>query len=152
MADKELLRQLQECFNECKPAFIAMGDEVRLTIINVLATKALTGHAPGASSEDARLVSSDPAVPGIPDSSDSPAVSDDLAAAIKKGMSVKEIPNMTKLSRPAISHHLKILKKAGLVDSVQAGTSNIYYITFSATTDLLHQLTSILYKLKGKNE
>ena len=70
----------------------------------------------------------------------------------KVGMRVPDIASQTHLSRPAVSHHLKILKKAGLVDSVQAGTSNIYYITFSATTDLLHQLTSILYKLKGKNE
>ena len=143
MADKELLLQLKNCFDQCKPAFIALGDEVRLTIVTALAWTALTGHPPGISSEQAQDVSGLTAFPSHR--------AGDTAAPVK-GMSVNEITNTTKLSRPAISHHLKILKSSRLVDSVQIGTSNIYYLTFGATTDLLHQLTSILYEIKGRNE
>ena len=38
-------------------------------------------------------------------------------------------PGGTSLSRPAISHHLKILKEAGIVDIRQEGTANYYYLT-----------------------
>ena len=77
----------------------------------------------------------------------------EILELLKNGrLSAGDIASNFDMTQATVSYHLKILKKAGLVDSVQAGTSNIYYITFSATTDLLHQLTSILYKLKGKNE
>ena len=140
MADKELLRRLNSCFNMCKPLFIAMGDEVRLTIITVLATEALTGRY---SAESSQVSAKSP---------DFGSFDNNTLPKRPKGLSVKEITNTTKLSRPAISHHLKILKNAGLVDSVQVGTSNIYYITFSATRDLLHELTETLYKIKVQNE
>ena len=133
MANKELLLQLQNCFDRCKPIFIAMGDEVRLTIITALAWTALTGYPPGKLEEE-------------------PVPSADTHTSRLKGLSVKEITNTTKLSRPAISHHLKILKNAGLVDSMQTGTSNIYYITFDATTDLLHGLATTLYEIREGNE
>jgi DNA-binding transcriptional ArsR family regulator len=32
------------------------------------------------------------------------------------------------VSRPAVSHHLKVLKEAGLVDDTSEGTLRIYYI------------------------
>ena len=44
-------------------------------------------------------------------------------------MNVNEITGKTSLSRPAISHHLKILKDAGLVNIRQEGTANYYYLT-----------------------
>lgn len=141
MADKELLRQLNACFNMCKPIFIAMGDEVRLTIITVLATEALTGRLSAGSSQSPAKASDSCSF----DQSQSPPNR-------PRGLSVKEITNTTKLSRPAISHHLKILKNAGLVDSIQSGTSNIYYITFSDTRDLLYELTDTLYKIKAQDE
>ena len=44
------------------------------------------------------------------------------------GMRVSEITQKTHLSRPAVSHHLKILKEAGLVSMHRTGTKNYYYI------------------------
>lgn len=44
------------------------------------------------------------------------------------GMRVPEITKKTHLSRPAVSHHLKILKDAGLINMHRVGTMNYYYV------------------------
>lgn len=44
------------------------------------------------------------------------------------GMRVPEITKRTHLSRPAVSHHLRILKDAGLVNVHRQGTINYYYV------------------------
>lgn len=43
------------------------------------------------------------------------------------GMRVPEITQRSHLSRPAVSHHLQILKDAGLVSMYRVGTMNFYY-------------------------
>jgi DNA-binding transcriptional ArsR family regulator len=43
------------------------------------------------------------------------------------GMRVPEITKCTHLSRPAVSHHLGVLKNAGLIGMHRAGTMNYYY-------------------------
>lgn len=43
------------------------------------------------------------------------------------GVRVGEITEKTNLSRPAVSHHLKIMKDAGLVKVRKEGTMNFYY-------------------------
>ncbi|GAA3400711.1 ArsR/SmtB family transcription factor [Paenibacillus hodogayensis] len=42
------------------------------------------------------------------------------------GMRVGEIERLTHLSRPAISHHLRVLKNAGIVSVHKEGTKNYY--------------------------
>jgi len=44
------------------------------------------------------------------------------------GMRVGEITACTHLSRPAVSHHLRILKDAGLIRMHREGTRNYYYV------------------------
>ena len=44
------------------------------------------------------------------------------------GMRVPQLTECTHLSRPAVSHHLKLLKEAGLVSVHAQGTKNFYYI------------------------
>lgn len=97
----EETRLLQEHFHQCMPIFIALGDEVRLSII-----EALSGNVP----------------------------------RIRRGLNVNEITEQTNLSRPAISHHLKILKDAGLVDIRREGTANYYYLTIESSTRMLMSL------------
>ncbi|HEY8886156.1 MAG TPA: metalloregulator ArsR/SmtB family transcription factor [Candidatus Microsaccharimonas sp.] len=41
--------------------------------------------------------------------------------------SVKELTDGTQLSRPSISHHLKILKDAGLIEETKKGTRTYYH-------------------------
>lgn len=44
-----------------------------------------------------------------------------------QGVRVGEITERTNLSRPAVSHHLQILKQAGIVKVRKEGTKNYYY-------------------------
>ena len=44
------------------------------------------------------------------------------------GMRVPEITKCTHLSRPAVSHHLQVLKDAGLIGMHRVGTMNFYYV------------------------
>lgn len=44
------------------------------------------------------------------------------------GTRVGEIASRTNLSRPAVSHHLKILKDANLIGMTRKGTKNYYYL------------------------
>lgn len=43
------------------------------------------------------------------------------------GVRVCEIAEKTNLSRPAVSHHLQIMKNAGIVKVRKEGTKNYYY-------------------------
>jgi DNA-binding transcriptional ArsR family regulator len=58
------------------------------------------------------------------------------------GMRVNDIAASTNLSRPAVSHHLQILKDAGIVRMRKEGTKNYYY--FDADSEafggLIHML------------
>ncbi|WP_297638036.1 winged helix-turn-helix domain-containing protein [uncultured Clostridium sp.] len=44
------------------------------------------------------------------------------------GVRVGEISKKTHLSRPAVSHHLQILKRAGIINLRKEGTKNYYYL------------------------
>lgn len=61
------------------------------------------------------------------------------------GARVGEITAKTNLSRPAISHHLKILKEAGIVGMRREGTKNYYYLT--ADVSVLESLQKMIEKM-----
>ncbi|MEO3944865.1 metalloregulator ArsR/SmtB family transcription factor [Gorillibacterium sp. CAU 1737] len=48
--------------------------------------------------------------------------------ACETGKRVGELTERTHLSRPAISHHLKVLKEANLIGLDKEGTKNYYYL------------------------
>lgn len=48
------------------------------------------------------------------------------------GLRVEQIVSQTNLSRPAVSHHLQILKRAGIVKMRREGTRNYYYFDADA--------------------
>ncbi|MBO0431324.1 metalloregulator ArsR/SmtB family transcription factor [Enterococcus sp. DIV0660C] len=50
-----------------------------------------------------------------------------------QGVRVNELTATTNLSRPAVSHHLKILKEAKIIDYRSEGTKNFYYLTHETT-------------------
>ncbi len=58
----------------------------------------------------------------------------------KSGMRVGEITAKTHLSRPAVSHQLKILKDIGIVRMRKEGAKNYYYIDVSEKLNLLKKL------------
>ena len=51
-----------------------------------------------------------------------------LFYAGKKGKNVTELSGNTLLSRPSVSHHLKILKAAKIIDSYKVGTHVYYFL------------------------
>ena len=62
------------------------------------------------------------------------------------GLNVNEITDRTSLSRPAVSHHLKILKDTGLIDVLRKGVCNYYYLTNKSAIDKLGRLKEELEK------
>ncbi|MGN1008780.1 MAG: ArsR/SmtB family transcription factor [Butyricicoccus sp.] len=62
------------------------------------------------------------------------------------GVRVGAITAKTNLSRPAVSHHLKILKDAGLIQMRREGTRNYYYL--DADSDVMNQLLQMLVHAK----
>ena len=67
-----------------------------------------------------------------------------LLAQYPDGINVNNITEQIDLSRPAISHHLKILRQAGLVEMVNKGVENYYYLTLKDSVEKLKQLTTII--------
>lgn len=63
-----------------------------------------------------------------------------LAEAGTDGMDVADITSKTHLSRPAISHHLKILKDTGMITSHKKGTQVYYFIYIQNVLDKLKDL------------
>lgn len=58
------------------------------------------------------------------------------------GVRVGELTVKTNLSRPAVSHHLQIMKNAGLINVRKEGTKNYYY--FDPKMKSLEHLISTL--------
>ncbi|MBH9554194.1 ArsR/SmtB family transcription factor [Inhella gelatinilytica] len=54
-----------------------------------------------------------------------------------EALNVNQIADQLPLSRPAVSHHLKILREAGLVEVRQRGTENLHLLTPELAVELL---------------
>lgn len=63
-------------------------------------------------------------------------------------LSVGELTQLTKLSRPAVSHHLKILRDAELVMEFKEGTKRYYRPTFFKYTAPMKELIEHVEKLE----
>nr|WP_255451465.1 metalloregulator ArsR/SmtB family transcription factor [Bacillus sp. JAS102] len=63
------------------------------------------------------------------------------------GLRVGEITKQTHLSRPAVSHHLRILREAGIILMRKEGTKNFYYIDIRTKLSLLKNLVLDIEKL-----
>ncbi|MFC3928087.1 ArsR/SmtB family transcription factor [Streptococcus caprae] len=72
-----------------------------------------------------------------------------LPCQTQGGARVGAITEQTHLSRPAISHHLKILKEAGIVSMRSEGTKNFYYLTTEGSS--LEQLQDLLNNIMQLN-
>lgn len=62
------------------------------------------------------------------------------------GVRVGTITEKTHLSRPAVSHHLQILKAAGILKIRREGTRNYYY--FDADMEAMNRLIHMLNHAK----
>lgn len=69
------------------------------------------------------------------------------------GMQVTDLTEMLNLSRPAVSHHLKILRDAHLVEYRTEGTKNYYRLSHDLTeiTKLQTLLSHVVSIIEGSN-
>ena len=66
------------------------------------------------------------------------------------GMRVGEITEKIHLSRPAVSHHLRILKEEKIISMREEGTKNFYYLSPDESTlrelkQLVNQIDALLH-------
>ncbi len=64
----------------------------------------------------------------------------------KSDLTAGEIANRFMISKPSISHHLDLLKQAGLVQSVKEGQ----YIYYSLNTTVMDEIVKWFVELKTK--
>ena len=80
-----------------------------------------------------------------------------------EGMRVNDIAQETHLSRPAVSHHLKVLTEAGIVEMYSIGTKNFYHMSgkeanWKRFTDLIQHVEKLMNEMSeeerncGKND
>ncbi len=73
-----------------------------------------------------------------------------------EGVRVGEITERTNLSRPAVSHHLGILKDAGIISVRREGTKNYYHFSSGEAMEKLLKMltlaTSIIKELPEREE
>ena len=67
-----------------------------------------------------------------------------LLLAEHKTLSVNEIADQSILSRPAISHHLKILRDNRLVQIEQKGTQRYYSLSLETSVEQLKELIKLV--------
>ena len=65
----------------------------------------------------------------------------------KSDLTAGEIAESFKISKPSISHHLDLLKQAGLVQSVKEGQ----FIYYSLNTTVMDEIVKWFVELKTKN-
>ena len=73
------------------------------------------------------------------------------------GVRVAELTTMTHLSRPAVSHHMQILKNAGLVKARKEGTLIYYYLDpdenqIALLASLVRRMTKVMAQLPDRDE
>ena len=120
--------RLKTSIRECIPLFIALGDSTRLAIIQQL-YEVEDRRSSETEQKGGRRVSEKRRAPGL---------------------NVKEITEKTSLSRPAVSHHLKILKDSGLIAVEKRGVCNYYHLTSQSAIDRLLRLNEALQQNSSK--
>lgn len=63
-----------------------------------------------------------------------------------KDLTVNEVAEKMTLSRPTVSHHLKLLLQAGLVTVTQKGKERYYDVSFDQAITILESLLASLKK------
>lgn len=67
-----------------------------------------------------------------------------LLLSDNKALTVNDITEHSVLSRPAISHHLKLLREQGLIKVEKRGTERYYSLSIEPAVELLKELLFLL--------
>ena len=73
------------------------------------------------------------------------------------GIRMGDIVHLSNLSRPAVSHHMRILKEAGIISVRREGTKNYYYLdpdmrSFKALISVLQRSVDYSSELPYRGE
>lgn len=71
----------------------------------------------------------------------------DIIDAGESGAHVMTLTSQSHLSRPAISHHLKILKDTGFVKTIKTGTQVFYRIDINRNLENIDALIKSIHKI-----
>ena len=76
------------------------------------------------------------------------------ALIVEPGQRVEDLRAHTNPSRPAVSHHLKVLKDAGIVKIIRKGTKNFYFLScdtdvWRKSRDLTAMMCDLAEKISG---
>lgn len=71
-----------------------------------------------------------------------------LLLADKQQLSVGELTSYTDLSRPAISHHIRVLRNAGLLRESRVGVRRYYQPSFGAGLESMNELMQRICTIK----
>lgn len=63
-----------------------------------------------------------------------------------KSLTVNQITDQLELSRPAVSHHLKLMLDAGVITFTKVGKERYYQVSLDDTVQFLKDLTASLEK------
>jgi len=73
----------------------------------------------------------------------------EIIELLKKGdLTAGEIADHFQISKPSISHHLDLLKQAGLLEAVKQGQFIYYSLNTTVVDELLHWVLSLKNKKK----
>ena len=61
---------------------------------------------------------------------------------------VTDIANAVNMSAPAVSHHLRMLKAAGIIESRREGKEALYSLAKGDEAQLVHQMIDDVFKIK----
>ena len=75
----------------------------------------------------------------------------DLTEAGNEGINVAQLTGKSLLSRPAISHHLKVLKDCGIVEPLKKGTQIFYRIRLKENFAIVKQLIQTMDEIFEEN-
>ncbi|OPA73059.1 transcriptional regulator [Paenibacillus selenitireducens] len=75
-----------------------------------------------------------------------------LLAQHKSGLNVNTISDHINLSRPAVSHHLKVLKQSGFINSEKKGVENYYVLTVRVPLEKLKTLIADVEVVCSKSQ
>ncbi|MFH5811513.1 ArsR/SmtB family transcription factor [Companilactobacillus sp. FL22-1] len=68
-----------------------------------------------------------------------------------KELTVNQITDQLELSRPAVSHHLKLMLDAGVITVNKVGKERFYQVSLNDTVKLLKELTKSLEESISSN-
>lgn len=74
----------------------------------------------------------------------------EIADAGVEGINVSNLTSKTHLSRPAISHHLKVLKDCGLIQPKKTGTQIFYQLNLKENLEDVNELITSILNVLGK--